>query len=601
MTSPASGPAPPVLDLDANNSNGGGSDYASTFTIGGSPIPIADTDVKITDPDSTTMASATISMIVNGGVPPNDTLSISGPLPGGISASGYNPATGVLTLTGVASIAAYDAALHQVVFSTADTSSNADRIISVTVSDGAHTSNTAETFMHVVPPTSASVDIAATVLTEPDPSSLVTIHFSEAVTGFGFNDLTPTGGALDPLSFQQIDADTYQATFTADPDLAGTGQVMLTGAYTDLAHNPGITGAADTVDVNTLPSTLDATILTTGTSGLGQVVDLTFVDLQNPIFSYAGLYDLGAQGGTFQRDVGFDINPTKEYAVSLEATGETPVPISVLTVEGVTIHVVEGVVTLQLDNVASTILSQAALTTIIQPNDPIVAPDRDRISRRKRITKQRLVDPTVTPGSGAGSAENTVNYLYGAAGGGTLTGDNDTDVLNGGGTLQNPETGNDTLLGGAGNDVLIYDPLDHKIDGGAGTDVLRTDEAALGLLNTVGVSKDAATGFDVVEVVPFKQNIKNIEVMLITDDAGSSPTKGGLLNLNAQDVLDMTDPNNHTLSVLGNPGDVVHIGIGASQWNDNGKVLDPNGFHTFTQTLNGIDLILKVEHTIVVT
>ena len=42
-------------------------------------------------------------------------------------------------------------------------------------------------------------------------------------------------------------------------------------------------------------------------------------------------------------------------------------------------------------------------------------------------------------------------------------------------------------LGGAGNDILIYDLADQKIDGGDGTDVLRTDEAALGLLNSVGV------------------------------------------------------------------------------------------------------------------
>ena len=159
MTSPGSGPAPPVLDLDANDSNGGGSDYTSTFTRGGSAIPIADIDVKITDPDSTTMASATISMIANGQVPPNDTLSISGSLPGGITASAYDPATGVLVLTGVASIADYQTALHQVVFSTAD-ASNADRIISVTVSDGARTSNTAQTFMHVSGAI-ATVDIAA--------------------------------------------------------------------------------------------------------------------------------------------------------------------------------------------------------------------------------------------------------------------------------------------------------------------------------------------------------------------------------------------------------------------------------------------------------
>ena len=268
----------PVLDLDANDSNGGGSDYTSTFTIGGSAIPIADTDVTITDPDSTTMASATISMIANGQVPPpNDTLLISGSLPGGITASAYNPATGVLVLTGVASIADYQTALHQVVFSTTNTST-ADRIISVTVNDGAHTSNTAQTFMHVssadLTNPAATVDIAANLLTEPNASSLVTIHFSEAVTGFDVSDLTASGGVLSPLSFQRINGDTYQATFTANSNFEGTGRVILTGAYTDLALNPGITGATDTVDVNTLASTLDATIVTTGIRGLGQAAYL---------------------------------------------------------------------------------------------------------------------------------------------------------------------------------------------------------------------------------------------------------------------------------------------------------------------------------------
>ena len=174
-----------------------------------------------------------------------------------------------------------------------------------------------------------------------------------------------------------------------------------------------------------------------------------------------------------------------------------------------------------------------------------------------------------------------------------MTGDNDTDVLNGG-------SGNDTLLGGAGNDILIYNLDDQKIDGGDGTDVLRSDEAAFGLLNNVGVTTDAATGFSVVEVFSNKTNIKNIEVLLITDDAQSNSTAGGLLKLTAQDVLDMTDPTDHTLHILGNHGDVVDLDIGATAWNDNGKALDANGFHTFTQTFDGINLILKVEHDVVV-
>ena len=53
---------PPHLDLDANNSNGGGADYTATFTTGGLAIPVADTDVSITDPDSTTIQSARITI-----------------------------------------------------------------------------------------------------------------------------------------------------------------------------------------------------------------------------------------------------------------------------------------------------------------------------------------------------------------------------------------------------------------------------------------------------------------------------------------------------------------------------------------------------------
>jgi hypothetical protein len=278
--------------------------------------------------------------------------------------------------------------------------------------------------------------------------------------------------------------------------------------------------------------------------------------------------------------------------VSLEATGEIPVPIRVLTVEGVTIHVIEGVVTLRLDNEDSTILDQTALTSIIQPNSGPHQTETASVDGNADANNS-LVDPFVTPGTGAGSAENSVNYLYGADGSDDLIGDNDTDVLNGG-------AGNDTLLGGDGNDILVYDLADQKIDGGGGTDVLRIDQAALGLLNNVGVKTDADTGFSVIEIVPFKQNIKNIEVLLFTDDAESSPTKGALLKLTAQDVLDITDPNDHTLTILGNRGDVVDLGVGLSAWNDNGRALDPSGFYTYTQTFGGLNLILKIEHDVVV-
>ena len=137
----SSAAAPPVLDLDADNSNGGGADYVATFTTGGPQIPVADTDVSITDADGTTIQSARIQIAINR---QSDDVLIAGALPLGITASSYNSFTGILTLTGSATLAAYQTALHQVVFDTTSLST-ADRIIQVTVNDGTADSNVATT------------------------------------------------------------------------------------------------------------------------------------------------------------------------------------------------------------------------------------------------------------------------------------------------------------------------------------------------------------------------------------------------------------------------------------------------------------------------
>ena len=144
----SSAAVPPHLDLDANNSNGFGTDYTATFTNGALAIPVADTDVSITDPDKHDDPVGQDHDRINR--QSGDAL-IAGALPPGITASSYNPFTGVITLSGAASRAAYQTALHQVVFDTTSIST-ADRIIRVTVNDGTLDSNVATTYMHVVLP-----------------------------------------------------------------------------------------------------------------------------------------------------------------------------------------------------------------------------------------------------------------------------------------------------------------------------------------------------------------------------------------------------------------------------------------------------------------
>ena len=101
---------PPVLDLDADDSTSSGSDYATTFTEDGAAVTIADADIAIS---ASTLVSATITLT---NPLAGDLLSVSGAFPCGVTAV-YDPATGVMTLTGTAPAAAYQAASDQIVYS----------------------------------------------------------------------------------------------------------------------------------------------------------------------------------------------------------------------------------------------------------------------------------------------------------------------------------------------------------------------------------------------------------------------------------------------------------------------------------------------------
>ena len=127
----------PQLDLDADDSTAASTYFVTTFT--GANVPVSDTDVAIADSDSPTLTSAIIHLLTPGS---GDGLSVNGALPTGISASAYDPVTGILTLSGEASLAAYQTAIHQVEFGTTDTSLTS-RIIEITVNDGTLDSNTA--------------------------------------------------------------------------------------------------------------------------------------------------------------------------------------------------------------------------------------------------------------------------------------------------------------------------------------------------------------------------------------------------------------------------------------------------------------------------
>lgn len=127
---------PPELDL---NGSGFGENYAATFYINRGPVPIVAESMTLNDVDNTTIKSATIR-IVN---LENGQAEILSANVDGVTniKRNYDPATGLLTLTGVDSVANYGRVLRTVTYDNVLIApSTAIRTIEFAVNDGIGTS-----------------------------------------------------------------------------------------------------------------------------------------------------------------------------------------------------------------------------------------------------------------------------------------------------------------------------------------------------------------------------------------------------------------------------------------------------------------------------
>ncbi|QDT12015.1 DUF2341 domain-containing protein [Stieleria marina] len=136
----------PVIDLDANDSSGvGGGDFAVSFTDGGAPVLIADSDATISDSDSTHLESlvVTITDRQDGG----DEQLASDTTGTNITAS-YS--AGELTLTGNDTIANYQQVLRSITYDNdAFPATGTTRTITFVANDGYVDSNLGTTTLTI--------------------------------------------------------------------------------------------------------------------------------------------------------------------------------------------------------------------------------------------------------------------------------------------------------------------------------------------------------------------------------------------------------------------------------------------------------------------
>ena len=275
----------PVVDLDPDDSSfATRTTFRTIFTENGAPTAIADTDTTITDLDSTTLVSATITLANQTAC---DLLTVTLPLPGGIVASDYDPGTGVLTLTGVASLDDYEVALRQILYSNDnDNPDTEDRLIEVVVSDGVNTSNVAAAVITVVPANDAPavvlegttyVEDAPTVTLDPDAAvtdlddaelSQVVIRISSgAIPGDG-DTLTVgglTSGTVDGITFLW-DAAEHAMVLSGASSVLNYQNLLRTVGFHSTSDNPTNFGA-DAIRILTW-SVSDGTAVTTTTTTL---------------------------------------------------------------------------------------------------------------------------------------------------------------------------------------------------------------------------------------------------------------------------------------------------------------------------------------------
>lgn len=136
----------PTLDLNGAANN---NPVEATFTEDGPSVLVTpDANLEITDPDNTTLASATVT-ITNPLDAPSELLSVD--TTGTNITAQYDPVTGTLQLTGVDSIENYEAVLQTLSYENTDDGADpTDRLIGITVNDGVDDSPQADAIVHII-------------------------------------------------------------------------------------------------------------------------------------------------------------------------------------------------------------------------------------------------------------------------------------------------------------------------------------------------------------------------------------------------------------------------------------------------------------------
>ena len=555
----------PALDLDGDDSSGVvGTGFAATFTEGGVPVAIADTDTVITDVDSTTLLSATITLT---NAEDGDVLVI-GDLPTGISSVGSTATT--VTLSGSASLAAYIAAIQEISFNNETTDPvEGDRTITVAVSDDNEASSNIATSTITVEGDGITTTVGGTgddrfTWTVGDPNHFFDggpVEPGPGTDTLVINGILPSpneiqirdgasidGGAIDPNHIGvsvngEVVVETVRVdNFELNADATGSF-VLIRGDFgaTDLDPTTiTFTGGAgiDLFDASQLTSVHN--VVATGgantdalSGGAGN--DTLNGGTEGDVLSGGGGDDtiLGGDGNDavfYSGDGGFDIVDGGDGIDGISSIGDTDTVNTALVEDGATYNTRNDLSVgddgaLDPTHIAITFDGELAMDVVGVENLVFNAGDQgDTLTIDGNFDATDLLPQTISVFGGAGADTIDASGLVSAH----------NVVVSGG-------AGNDTITGGAGNDQLLGSIGADVIDGGAGNDAV-----------DVGADLD-------IDQVKFRQGAGSDTVTSF--DTGLDQVVLQNTGLNDFGDLDLTNTDDGTLLTLADGSELLFEGI----------------------------------------